>query len=700
MPRYVQTRIVPEFSSVRPGQTLTLAIDQEIAEHWHVYWKNPGDSGEALSVTWTLPPGFSAGDMQWPVPSRIPIGPLLNYGYSDHVTFLTDITVPDVSGESVPVKAELAWLVCEEICVPEATTIDFTLPVAKDGEEPQATDPDLFRQARAAMPESADWPGMVEERDGMLQLNFTLDDAASAELKAATAIEFFPDEWGIILNAAPQDNRVEDRTLELHLSRDTRELQELGGQITGLVAYTSGTDGKKAVRVQLPVAASPAVMERLARETLSEESGTRPHIKPITLWQALSLALLGGLVLNLMPCVFPVLSMKALSLVKMSAQEQAHAVTHGIMYTCGILVSFSLIAAALMTLQAAGNQIGWGFQMQNPVVVLLLAYLLFLMGLNLSGMFEIGSSRVANLGSKLSQTKGYAGSFFTGMLATVVATPCTAPFMGAAMGYAVTQSPLTALSIFIALGTGLALPYLLLTVLPPLRRALPRPGHWMETFRQFLAFPLYASTAWLVWVYGQQIEGVYGILLAGLGLVFIALGIWIWKNAPQRQPARTFVHGTAVASLALAVTIAGLSMVKPIKTESAENAAQAVSMQHAGNWKPYSRATLDDALKGNDPVFVNMTASWCITCKVNERVALAVDDTQRIFSDQKVLYLIGDWTNQNPEVTAYLSSYGRTGVPLYVYYGSRDLTTNQRPEPVVLPQLLTPGLIADIVTYH
>lgn len=694
-PQYVQTRLVPELSAVKPGETLTIAIDQEIADHWHTYWVNPGDSGEALTVKWTLPAGLSAGPLQWQVPSRMPIGPLLNFGYSKHNTILSDITVPaSFSGTEVPIKAELGWLVCEEICVPEMTTIEIKIPVASS-EKPQAqTDSAFFTEARSKIPVAVAWPGMVEEQDGALLLSFTVDPADINTVKAANgSFEFFPYEWGIIQNPATQEQSFDGEKLMFHLVRDTRPLQELG-EIKGILAYTDANGERKGVVTQVPMAASAAVIENLAEKILAENTPA----PALSLWQALGLALLGGLILNLMPCVFPVLSMKALSLVKMSEREQSHAVTHGVMYTAGVMACFILIAAALIGLQHAGAQIGWGFQLQNPLVVLLLAYLLFLIGLNLSGVFEIGGGKLTNLGSKLTQKQGYAGSFFTGMLATIVATPCTAPFMGAAMGYAITQSPLIALSIFCALGFGLALPYLLLTVIPALRRALPRPGAWMETFRQFLAFPMYASAAWLVWVYGQQADGAYGVLLAGVGMVFIAMGIWLWQKAPNRHPANAVIKVLSFAAFGVAAAIVAISMARPVQTPAADG--QPVALQHSGDWHPYTKAAFDDALKGNEPVFVNMTASWCITCKVNERIALAVDDTITLFKDKKVTYLIGDWTNQNPEITAYLKTYGRTGVPLYVYYGSRDLTTNQRPEPVVLPQLLTPGLIADIVTYN
>ena len=688
VPRYVQTEIIPEFTTITAGEPFTVAVVQTIAPGWHTYWKNPGDSGESLSVDWTMPPGFVAGDLQWPAPHRIDIGPLTNFGYSDRVVLLTSIAPPtDLSGTEVTLKADLQWLVCQELCVPETTTINLTLPISPGRDDKVATNPELFAQARTAMPLQVGWAGMVEEQNGTLMLSFTADSEGIALLKGAGNFEFYPYEWGLIQNAAKQDNQNDGKTLSLNLLRDTRELQQVP-QIEGVVTFTDFPGDRRSIVVQVPV---PALV------SAPDTSANMPPAPPaISLWQALGLALLGGLILNLMPCVFPVLSMKAISLVKMSEREQSHAVMHGVMYTLGILVCFGLIAATLIALQHAGQQIGWGFQLQSPIVVLLLAYLLFLIGLNLSGVFDITGSALTNLGYKLTQKQGYTGSFFTGMLATIVATPCTAPFMGAAMGYALTQSAIVSLSVFMALGLGLAMPYLLLTIVPALRKMLPRPGAWMETFRQFLAFPMYASVAWLVWVYGQQVESPYGILLAGFGIVFIALGIWIWAHTPLRQPVRTLVRMLALASFAVALAIAALSMMRaPIVSSLATDAQPA--LQHAGDWSPFTPATLETALKGNDPVFVDMTAAWCITCKLNERVAIAVDSTQALFKEKKVLYLIGDWTNQNPEITAYLKAYGRSGVPLYVFYPSRDLTTNTRPEPIVLPQLLTPGLIADIV---
>jgi thiol:disulfide interchange protein/DsbC/DsbD-like thiol-disulfide interchange protein len=698
-PEYVQTRLIAEQTAIKPGETLTIAIDQTISDDWHTYWVNPGDSGEALMVKWMMPEGLSAAALQWQVPSRMPIGPLLNFGYSGRNTVLTDITIPaDISASDITIKADLGWLVCKEICVPEMTTLELTLPVVAPDAQVEPTNPDFFIEARSKIARPVAWPGMVQEQDGAMLLSFTVDATDLELVKAATGtFEFFPYEWGLIQNAASQEQNFDGEVLNFRLMRDTRALLDIA-ELKGVLAYIDANGMRKGVETQIALPAPPAAIKALAEETMATDTAA---VSGISLWQALGLAFLGGIILNLMPCVFPVLSMKALSLVKMSDREHSHAVTHGVMYTTGVMVCFILIAAILIGLQQAGNQIGWGFQLQNPLVVLLLAYLLFLIGLNLSGVFDIKGGAMTNLGSKLAQKQGYAGSFFTGMLATIVATPCTAPFMGAAMGYALTQSSFVALCVFAALGFGLALPYLLLTMIPALRRSLPRPGAWMETFRQFLAFPMYASAAWLVWVYGQQADGVYGVLLAGIGLVFIAMGIWMWQKAPARHPANAVVKVLSIACFGVAMAIVVISMARPLQTlPPADGSAPPATIQHSGIWTPYTKAALDASLAGNDPVFVNMTASWCITCKVNERIALATEATQALFKDQKVQYLIGDWTNQNPEITAYLKSYGRTGVPLYVYYGSRDLTTNTRPDPVVLPQLLTPGLIEDIVTYN
>lgn len=702
---HVTMSILPEYGTVKPGSTVSLAIHQVMDEHWHTYWKNPGDSGEATRIRWILPEGVTVSELQWPVPERIAFGPLMNFGYNREATYIANLTIPsDYKDATLPVTADIEMLVCSDICVPETEKIDFTLNVSQQAETATSDHPEVFEAARGKIPAQVAWQGLVEEADNALLITFTPDAEILPLLTSAKKVDFFPIEWGLIQNAAPQNLEIKDDKFTLSMPRDARSLSEVS-EIKGTLVYETSEGYRKGFDVQTPVAAiadpnidpdavlsdtPPAVMEE-------ETSGTdAPVIATSSLSQALLFALFGGLILNLMPCVFPVLSMKALSLVKMSEREQSHAALYGISYTLGVLVCFGAIAGGLIVLQQAGQHIGWGFQLQNPVLVLLLAYLLFLIGLNLSGFFEF-TGRLGNLGANLANKQGYAGTFFTGMLATIVATPCTAPFMGIALGYALLQPPLIALAVFLTLGLGLALPFLLLCLVPPLRKALPRPGAWMESFRQFLAFPMFASAAWLVWVYGQQVETMYGVLQALIGIVLLAFSIWIWKRAPKGRAARLFRHFLAAAFFIIAICIAAMSMqkmtaidIQPLPEENQSSALEDESI-------PFTQKAFNTELAGNKPIFVNMTASWCITCKVNERIALATDATRSLFKDEEVVYYKGDWTNQNPEITDFLKTHGRNGVPLYVFYGERDMTTNQRPEPVVLPQLLTSGLVADIV---
>lgn len=680
-PQYVSIRLLPEFQSVTPGKPLTIAVEETIAQGWHTYWKNPGDSGEALNIKWTLPEGWSARAIDFPTPEPIPVGPLVNYGYSHQVTLLTSLDIPaDIKSDRVQLNAELTWLVCADICVPETTHITMDLPVSRSGDA-VPTNPELFKTARALMPEDTAWQGMVEEQDQNLVLSFKTDSVQLNEFNNAKEFYFFPEDWGIMLYASPQKIGIEGDQLKITIMRDTRPLSGLSS-INGVLAYTTDSGIRKSFNIDIPL--SGAQLNN--RASTSEPSAS----KDISIAQALALAFLGGLILNLMPCVFPVLSMKALSLIKMSAKEQRHAAIYGISYTAGILVCFLAIAGILIALQLTGENIGWGFHLQNPVVVLALAYLFFIMGLNLSGIFDFKGHMLTNIGSKLASQQGYAGTFFTGMLATIVATPCTAPFMGTAMGFALTQPPQIALIIFAALGFGLAFPFLLLCLVPSLRGLLPRPGAWMETFRQFMAFPLYASVVWLIWVYTQQDTSEHSLFFALTGLVFIGFYFWVSHLSPQNRLAYVAVKFLAYLSIfATLVILVGSAYTTP---PSGENASS-LNFPHIA----FTKNSFDTAMEGDNPLFVDMTAAWCITCKVNERVALADADTIALFKEKKIQVLVGDWTNRNPEITDFLHRYGRSGVPLYIYVGPRDPVTGKRPEPLVLPQLLTHGILAEAV---
>lgn len=660
----VSIRLLPDKTVLKGGETFTVGIEQTIADHWHTYWLNPGDSGTAARVEWSGIDGIEAAPIQWPIPKKLPLGPLMNFGYEEKVVLLQEITLPENLPEGPQtITANIDILVCHEICIPESHAASFSI---NDGREPSVS---AIEEARTALPVDMGWATAMSEDNGDLVVTINTDTpSAFAKLDS---IELYPEEWGLILNTVETKASKDGSTLTLRHKRGDRAMAEV--PVTKLVVvYEDAAGGRKAVRVSTLSDAGPL------------HADTEQNVSVL---QALLLAFLGGIILNLMPCVFPVLSMKALSLVQLKDKDASVARLHGIAYTLGILACFTIIAGVLIALKAGGLQIGWGFQLQHPSVILFLAYLFFVLGLNLAGYFEIDFG-LSNAGQTLTAKSGVGGSFFTGMLATLVATPCTAPFMGAAIGFALTQSSFVALATFLALGFGLAVPYLALSFIPAVRHALPKPGSWMERLRQFLAFPMFLSSCWLIWILSQQVSHM-GQFAALLGMVAIAFSLWLWRYRPRHIAGHLLY--VVVIVLSLGFVVSTFFTMQPVgKTiESTANAEQ--------NWEDFSQAKLQEYLEGDAPVFVNMTAAWCITCKVNEKVALATESTQQLFKDKSVTYLKGDWTNQNPEITAYLEEYGRSGVPIYVYYGPRDKAQGVRPEPVVLPQILTPGIVENAI---
>jgi thiol:disulfide interchange protein DsbD len=438
-------------------------------------------------------------------------------------------------------------------------------------------------------------------------------------------------------------------------------------------AQANGAIGAAAPAATAPVAGAPGTSGTAAADTVG-------------ILTALLFAVLGGIILNLMPCVFPVLSMKAMALIRHAEKQPRTVRLHGLAYALGVLACFAVLAIVLLALKASGAAAGWGFQLQSPVFVAAMAYLFFLLGLNLSGVLEIGGSAMG-MGGGLAARSGYAGSFFTGLLAAVVSTPCTAPFMGVALGFALTQPAALSIIIFLALGAGFALPYLLLTFVPALVRLLPRPGPWMERARQFLAFPLYASVAWLIWVLAIQ-TGPDGVFAALGGMVLIGFAVWLWNIARNMTGirGRLTARAASLASGALALAlIVGLSIAAP----GGPAAPATGQVANGPRYESFSSERLTALRTAGKPVFVNMTAAWCITCLVNERVALSSTAVTERFNSIGITYLKGDWTNGDPQITALLESFGRSGVPLYVFYGPGDA------KPVLLPQLLTESIVLE-----
>jgi thiol:disulfide interchange protein DsbD len=662
---HVTAELIPETAGVRPGGTVHVALRQKIIPGWHTYWRNPGDSGEATRVAWTLPAGWLAGEIVWPTPERQPIGPLVNYGYEKEVILPMAVTAPADArpGETVRLTVNAFWLVCEEICVPEEAALFVDLPVTAGG-PPAHPEGRAVSRALAAAPMSGSVRGAARLEGGRLILA-----AAGAPLRGARGegAYFFPFDGSLIDHAKAQ--RIERGPEGLTLSLEPGYALAAAGGINAPVEGVLVTDGRA-----YQISAAPGA-------TLAGAAGLGPPAVRsggerggLGLPLAVALALLGGLVLNLMPCVFPVLSIKAAALAG-HAHEPNAARLQGLAFGAGVLVTFLALAGALLAARAAGQAVGWGFQLQSPPVIAALALLTFLIGLNLSGVFQIGGS-VQNAGSGLASRKGLAGAFFTGALAVVVAAPCTAPFMAGAVGWAVTQPAPAALLVFTALAVGFAAPFVALSASPGLLKRLPRPGPWMETLRNLLAFPMYAAAAWLVWVFARQ-AGIAGLGEFAAVVWLSALGAWLWGRSQTAGRPLPFRAASVGAALLVALWL-GAAAWSPLAGGRPTAAADAEA------WSP-ERV---DALRAEGrPVFVNFTADWCVTCKVNERVALSDGRVARAFQRTGAAYLKGDWTGRDAVIAEALAEHGRSGVPLYLLYGAGS------ERPVVLPQLLTPGAV-------
>jgi thiol:disulfide interchange protein DsbD len=655
----VHVRLISDRDAVRPGGTFTVAVEQDIRDGWHTYWFNPGDAGAATEVKWTLPPGWKAGAIRWPYPQRVPVGPLMDYGYEGKVWLLVDMTVPaGAAPGAVKLGALVQYLVCREVCVPEDATVTLPEVVDASAASPDAASAEQFAAARAKIPAPSPWP-VRYALNGDAQLY--VQAPALAGSARPVDVQFFPARAGLVQDAAPQSFGFAKDGLVIRLAQGTK-LATLG-VLDGVLVLTSADKSVQALEIHALPGSVP------------NASGAAD----IGLTLALAFALLGGLILNVMPCVLPVLAMKALALAGHAGADRRHARAESFCYSAGAVISFIAFGFLVVALRAGGATVGWGFQLQEPVVVAVLALLMFAVGLNLSGVFEV---QAISMGDALARRGGLAGAFFTGVLAVAVAAPCTAPFMATAIGYGFTQSPPVAMAVFAALGVGFALPFLLLGLWPAVHRVLPKPGLWMVRLKQVLAIPMYGAAAWLVWVLAQQVDrsGVVAVIAA---MIAVGVALTLWGATRLRFR----IAGSMFALIGLAGAAYALSVVAGARAPAAATVVSYAGMKS----EAYTPARLESLRRAGRPVFVDATASWCITCLVNEEAALSRPAVRSAFADKKVAFLVADWTNRNSEITALLEAHGRNGVPLYLYYSPGAST------PKVLPQILTEGELLKVI---
>ena len=678
---HVTVELVPQTQGVTPGGVVQVALRQDIQAGWHTYWKNSGDSGAPTEITWILPAGWKAGDIVWAPPTRQPTGPLMNYGYHDQVLLPVAITAPKSAkaGETVTLKAHAALLVCADVCVPEDADLTLTLPVTAAAPPTDPTWGGKIAQALDAAPKAGLVIGATAKDAKLIKLAVT-----GAALKGADMADayFYPFASDVLDHAKPQliERGPEGLTLTLAPSPG-KEADPIPAQLGGVLEVGGKAYEIAAAPGPLPVEAAglgaPPVKAKPATAAAGGGVG-------MGLIGAIAFAFVGGLILNLMPCVFPILAMKATSLAGHGADHRA-ARSQGLAFLVGVLATFLALAGLLIAVRAGGAAVGWGFQLQSPPVVAGLALLMLAVALNLSGLFEVGAS-LQGVGSQAAQRGGLAGAFFTGALAVVVAAPCTAPFMAPALGWALTQPAAAALAVFAGLGLGFAAPFTLAAFVPALLTRLPKPGGWMEGFRKLMAFPMYGTAAWLAWVLVIQ-SGSDALARLFAAAVVLALAAWLLGVAQRRQ-----AQGLPALAVGLtgAILLAGaaLTAVWPNYATPTAGGDAALAEGSAIPYEAYSPEKLAEAQAAGKPVFINFTAAWCVTCQVNEKVAFSTKAASDAFAKTGAVYLKADWTRRDKTIADELARHGRAGVPLYLVYGAKG------GEPQVLPQILTGDAVA------
>ncbi len=671
------SELVLERAALVPGERGVIALRQRLQPGWHVYWKNFGTTGQPLSLSWSAPEGYAFGDIQFPAPYAKATGPIVDYVIDGAPTFFISVDVPADAplGGAVEIVADAYWLICDDVCVPEDATLRITAPIAAEAGEVKP----WSASARAALPRAMPDANVKYAAEPELLL-LEVDEAMVGR---AREVMFFAEEQGLVKPAAAQIAARSDGRFALALTPDYDYAPDALDAVAGVLRVGDGENAVSyeisAERGDISMANAAAIAQKLASSTdeANAEGRSAPRVGFIGWLGAIGAALIGGVLLNLMPCVFPVMFVKAAGIAKAASSGDAREVrTHALAYAAGVVASFLALALALYALRAGGAEIGWGFQLQSPFIVGLLTVVMVLVGLNLAGMFETGVGLQRAGGALLGERAGLAGAFLTGVLAVALAAPCIGPFVGGALGLAVAQPGFGGVLVFASLGIGLAAPYLVLAASPASAAKLPKPGPWMARVRQALAFPVFATALWLLWVASVQ-AGSIAVLYVGGASLAAALAVFLLSLAPAADGLRWAARAGALVSAVLA--IGALSLATPAPQTLAGDAPA------GGRLRPlaYSAAAVADLRAEGRPVFVEFTAAWCVTCQVNKQTVLKRPAVEEAFRAANAAYVVGDWTHRDGAITEALAAHGRSGVPLYLFYAPGA------EEAAVLPQILS-----------
>jgi len=692
---HIEVKLIADQQTLTPGSSFRLGVHFKPEPGWHIYWRNPGDSGLAPRFAWESSGGVAVDAPLWPYPKKIAVGPLVNYGYDEVLLpFPATFSAPPPRATSTTVTLSLQYLVCKDECLPGEAQLALTLPISKTASAPSEYER-LFALTEKKIPTSLERVSIAveEQQDHIIVALIPLEPRFFP-----STITFFPEDTRVISNSAPQEVSLDSGALRVSLKRDPNRRDAIK-RVRGVLYSPQGwSESGEPKAIEIDTAPDGDVdggAQRSSRSTTSPP--TYAGAENVGFFTAIFFALLGGLILNIMPCVFPVLSIKILSFIEQAGHEHRKIKAHGLAFAAGVIISFWIFAGILLVLRAGGEQLGWGFQLQSPAFVATMICTLFVLGFLFLSDIALGSSiqRVAGK-AKISTT--YAGSFFNGALATAVATPCTGPFMGSALAATLTLSAIENISIFTALGVGMSLPYVAISYKPELLQRLPRPGAWMESFKQLMAFPLFASVVWLSRVFARQmgLEAPGLDLLTDLlwGLLTIGFAFWLILRA---RSASTILTQRALRSLALILFVVGFLKGLPSSKEIEGTRSRACLANEATTaepdafgliWEPYSEARLAALVAQGRSVYLDFTAEWCITCQVNERIVFSSSEVRALIVQKNVALMKGDWTTKSPSITAALRRFGRNGVPVNVIIKKGD-----QDSAVVLPNILTPGIV-------